>query len=113
MLLGLARQPLNVPALLQPLVAAASPEREPMLTVLAMVGQQQRFQRVLPAQGAAALPEAARRMHQDARPIMPDPARRALLRLANGVDKSAADAVLSVAVRRIAHVRLRLHPFDF
>ncbi|MEA2944991.1 MAG: hypothetical protein QOI40_321, partial [Alphaproteobacteria bacterium] len=42
MLLGLARQPLNVPAPLQPLVAAAVPERDHLLTMLALVGQQQR-----------------------------------------------------------------------
>jgi hypothetical protein len=113
MLLGLARQPFNVPASLQPLVAAAVPERDQLLTVLALVGQQQRFQRIAPAQGAASSPAAALRMHQDPRPIMPEPARRVLLRLANGVEKSAADAVLSAAARRAAQAGLRLHPFDF
>jgi len=42
-LLGLARQPLTVPAALQQLIAAASPERDAVLTVLALAGQQQRF----------------------------------------------------------------------
>jgi hypothetical protein len=112
MLLGLARQTLTVPAPLQPLIAAASPERDPALTVLALVGQQQRFQRLPLHQVALALPEAARRMHQDGRPIMPKPARRALLRLANGIEKAAADAVLSAAVRRVARAGFRLHPFD-
>src|SRR5712671_1782463 len=111
-LLGLARQPLAVPAALQPLVSAASPERDPVLTVLALAGQQQRFQRLPLQQVAVALPEAARRLHQDERPVMPEPARRALLRLANGVEKAAADAVLSAAARRVARSGFRLHPFD-
>jgi hypothetical protein len=111
-LLGLARQPLAVPAPLQPLVAAASPEREGVLTVLALAGQQQRFQRLTLPQGALALPEAAKHVHADARPIVREPARRALLRLANSVEKSLADAVLSAAARRVVRAGFRLHPFD-
>jgi hypothetical protein len=111
-LLGLARAPLAVPAPLQPLVAAASPEREGVLTVLALAGQQQRFQRLMLQQAALALPDAARHLHADVRPIVPDPARRALLRLANSVEKGLADAVLSAAARRVARAGFRLHPFD-
>jgi hypothetical protein len=111
-LLGLARAPLAVPASLQPLVAAASPAREGVLTVLALAGQQQRFQRLTLQQAALALPDAARQLHADARPIMSEPARRALLRLANGIEKALADAVLSAAVRCVVRAGFRLHPFD-
>jgi hypothetical protein len=111
MLLGLARQPLGIPEPLQPL-AAAAPDRDAALTVLALAGQQQRFQRPAHHEGVEPLSEAARRMHQDPRPILPEAARRALLRLANGVEKSLADAVLSAAARRVAASGCRLHPFD-
>jgi hypothetical protein len=111
MLLGLARQPLGIPEPLQPL-AAAAPDRDAALTVLALAGQQQRFQRPARHDGIEPLSEAARRMHQDPRPILPEAARRALLRLANGVEKSLADAVLSAAARRVAGSGCRLHPFD-
>jgi hypothetical protein len=110
MLLGLARQPLTIPEPLQPLATAA--ERDPALTVLALAGQQQRFQRPARPAGVEQVPEAARRLHQDPRPILPEAARRALLRLANGVEKAWADAVLSVAARRVAARGFRLHPFD-
>src|SRR5262249_14164700 len=113
MLLGLARQPLAVPAPLQPLVAAATPARDAALTVLALAGQQQRFERATLERGQDATPEAARQMHADPRPIMPEPARRALLRLASGVDRGAADAVLSAAARHVMRAGFRLHPFDF
>src|SRR6516162_2260524 len=61
-LLGLARASLSVPASLQPLVAAASPARESALTVLALAGQQQRFQRLTLQQAAQELPDAARHL---------------------------------------------------
>jgi Family of unknown function (DUF5691) len=109
MLLGLARQPLAIPEPLQPLAAAAPGDA--VLTVLALAGQQQRFQR--PARhGVEPTSEAARRMHEDPRPILPEAARRGLLRLANGVETSLADAVLSAAARRVAASGFRLHPFD-
>jgi Family of unknown function (DUF5691) len=111
MLLGLARQPLDVPDPLKPLVERAMPERDAALTVLALAGQQQRFARTT-LDRVEALPEAARRLHEDPRNILPEPARRALRRLANGVDKDFADAVLSAAVRRVARAGLRVHPFD-
>jgi len=111
MLLGLARQPLVIPDPLQPLATAAA-ERDPALTVLALAGQQHRFQRPPQPAGVEQVPEAARRLHQDPRPILPEAARRALLRLANGVEKVWADAILSVAARRVAARGFRLHPFD-
>jgi hypothetical protein len=111
MLLGLSRQPLGIPEPLQRL-AAAAPDRDAVLTVLAVAGQQQRFQRPARHDCFGPRPDAARRMHEDPRPILPEAARRALLRLANGVEKSLADAVLSAAARRVAATGFRLHPFD-
>jgi uncharacterized protein DUF5691 len=107
MLLGLARHPLALPDRLAALVA--SPGRDPALTALALAGQRQRFVR---PQGAGETLDAARHMHLDPRPILPDGARRALRRLANGVERGSAAAVLRAAVRRIARAGFRLHPFD-
>src|SRR5579872_2044006 len=112
MLLGLARQPLNPPEALRRLIAASRPQRDPALTALALAGQQQRFQRPTLDQAVGVASEAARRMHHDPRPIMPEPARRLLLRLANSLDKGAADAILCVAMRRIRRRGFRAHPFD-
>lgn len=111
MFLGLARKPLAVPERLQSLIAAAS-EREPALKVLALAGQRQRFERPTVEPRAEPVPEAARRLHEDPRPIMPEAARRLLLRLANGVDKGLADAVVCTAVRRAMRAGFRPHPFD-
>jgi hypothetical protein len=108
MLLGLARHPLALPGRLAELIAAAPPGRDPALATLALAGQQQRFARPQPEADVERVPEAARRLHQDPRPILPDAARRALRRLANG----RADGVLRAALRRIAGAGLRLHPFD-
>ena len=111
-LLGLARQPLAVPEPLKPVVAAAAPPRDPVLTVLALAGQQQRFERTTVTRDADAVPEAARRLHADPRPILPERARRALLRVASGADKGLADAVVGAGARRVIHAGWRLHPFD-
>jgi hypothetical protein len=110
MLLGLARQPLALPDSLQAIVSATS--REPCLTVLALAGQRQRFQRPSIERRAGAIPEAARHLHQDPRPIISEAARRILSRLTNGVEKSSADAVVCAAVRRVMRAGFRLHPFD-
>jgi len=111
-LLGLARQPLAVPEPLKPVVATAAPPRDPVLTVLALAGQQQRFERATVRRNADAVPEAARRLHADPRPILPERARRALLRVASGADKGLADAIVGAAARRVMRAGLRLHPFD-
>jgi hypothetical protein len=111
MFLGLARQPLTVPGRLQSVIAAV-PNRESSLAVLALAGQRQRFERPTIGRGADAVPEAARRLHEDPRPIMPEPARRLLLRLAGGAEKGLADAVVCAAVRRVSRAGFRLHPFD-
>ncbi|MGJ4950954.1 DUF5691 domain-containing protein [Bradyrhizobium sp. HKCCYLS20291] len=107
-LLGLARQPLAVP----PALAALLPQgREPALPLLALAAQWQRFAGA-PAPVADTVPDAARRLHQDARPILPEPARRALKALARSVEKSLASNVLPLALRRIQAAGCRLHPFD-
>src|SRR5262245_2454313 len=111
MFLGLARQPLRIPERLQPLTGASC-QREPALTLLALAGQRQRFERPTVERSADGIPEAARRLHQDQRPIIPESARRLLLRLANGVEKALADAVVCAAVRRVMHSGFRLHAFD-
>jgi hypothetical protein len=91
---------------------ASAPGRDPALAVLALAGQHQRFERPAVARGADGVPEAARRLHEDPRPIVAEPARRLLLRLANGAEKHMADSVVRAAVRRVLRTGLRLHPFD-
>jgi hypothetical protein len=112
MLLGLARHPLAPQSLLAELIATAPPGRNPALCVLALAGQQQRFLRPTPDADAELVPEAAKLLHQDPRPILPEGARRALRRLASGLERGAADTVLRAAMRRIARAGWRLHPFD-
>jgi hypothetical protein len=112
MLLGLARNPLSLPDRIAALFRRDAPAGEQALAVLALAAQQQRFARPHADGAAARVPEAARRMHEDQRPILPDGARRALLRLANGLERSHAGAVLRIAVRRITRRGFRLHPFD-
>ena len=111
MFLGLARQPLRIPERLQSLTEVPS-QREPALTVLALAGQRQRFERPSVERSADGIPKAAQRLHQDQRPIIPEAARRLLLRLVNGVEKALADAVVRAAVRCVMHAGFRLHPFD-
>jgi Family of unknown function (DUF5691) len=110
-LLGLARQPLVVPPRLAAIVGHPTPEHDPALALLALTGQRQRF--ALPQLPPAnPVPDAARRMHEDARPILPQQARRALSRLVASVDKTYAGIVLSIAVRRVGEAGCRAHPFD-
>src|SRR5215472_8789733 len=107
-LLGLARQPMATPAALADLLPKGC---DPALALLALAGQRQRFT------GASSLavddvPDAARRLHEDPRPILPPQARRALNRLAGSVEKALASYVLPIALRRIAAAGWRVHPFD-
>ncbi len=111
-LLGAQRHPVSPPERLASLLTAQEPARDPVLTLIALASQQQRFARTILDREAPATPNIARSLHQDPQPILPDPARRALLRLADVVEKGAADAVLSVAVRRIVQAGFRPHPFD-
>jgi hypothetical protein len=107
-LLGLARQPVVPPPSLTGLLPRAS---EPALALLALAGQRQRFAGP-PRPAAGDVPDAARRMHADPRPILPPGARRALNRLAGSVEKSQAGGVMPIALRRISMAGCRPHPFD-
>jgi hypothetical protein len=111
MLLGLNRQPLKVP---EPLLSLGlrAPALEQALTALALAGQQERFERPLLAPAADPVPAVARRLHQDPRPIVPSAPQRAMMRLANVVEKSHVGPIVCVAARRIARAGFRLHPFD-
>ncbi|GLH81968.1 hypothetical protein SSBR45G_68770 [Bradyrhizobium sp. SSBR45G] len=108
LLLGLTRQPLTVPATLTGLLPR---DREPALPLLALAAQWQRFAGA-PSPVADPVPDAALRLHQDARPILPAPARRALKALARSAEKSLTSNVLPLALRRIQAAGCRLHPFD-
>lgn len=116
MTLGLARQPLALSEPLQALAAAASPGRDPALTVLALAGQRLRFERPEPIQASHAVPlpvmAVARRLHDDPRPLMPEAPRRTMKRLLHGLDKGLAGGIMMAAGRRVARAGLRLHPFD-
>jgi hypothetical protein len=112
MLLGLARHPLALSDRLAARFTGDTPTGEQILAVLALAAQRQRFARPQADGATARVPPAARRMHEDQRPILPEGARRALLRLANGLERSHAGAVLRIAVRRITRAGFRLHPFD-
>lgn len=107
-LLGLARAPLATPEALRPLVPT---DREPALALLALMGQRQRFV-APPPQPVDTVPDAARQMHQDPRPVLPEAARRPLLRLRGSVEKTHASLILALAVERIMAAGFRLHPFD-
>jgi hypothetical protein len=107
-LLGLARQPVAPPPSLAGLLPPGS---EPALALLALTGQRQRFAGT-PRPVADDVPDAARRLHADPRPILPPQARRALSRVAGSVEKSLAGSVMPIALRRISAAGCRPHPFD-
>jgi Family of unknown function (DUF5691) len=110
-LLGIARQPLAVPPSLAPIVGQLGPAPEPVLALLALTGQRQRF--VRPQHPAVeAVSDAARRLHEDPRPILPPLARRSLSRLTRSVEKANAGSIVAIAVRRIGEAGCRVHPFD-
>jgi hypothetical protein len=109
--LGLARQPLALPAPLAAALAARSDTRtEPALVALALVGQQARF--TPPPTVVGEVPEAAVRLHADPRPPLSGPTRRALLRLARLTGRQSGATVLPIALARIAAHGRKLHPFD-
>jgi hypothetical protein len=107
-LLGLTRQPTATPPSLAGLLPRGC---DPALALLALAGQRQRFA-VTPPPAIDAVPDAARRLHEDPRQILPPPARRALNRLAGSVEKALAGSVLPIALRRIGTAGFRVHPFD-
>ena len=106
-LLGLARSPVAPPP------ALARLDGDPVLALLALTAQRRRFAvPAVPVPGA--VPGAARALHDDPRPILPPPARRALAHLARSVEKPASltTTVMPLALRRIAAAGMRPHPFD-
>jgi hypothetical protein len=107
-LLGLTRQPVVTPPSLDGLLPHGC---DPALALLALVGQRQRFAGA-PFLTVDAVPDAARRLHEDPRPILPQQVRRALNRLAASVEKSLTASVLPIALRRIGAAGCRPHPFD-
>jgi len=107
-LLGLSRQPVATPPSLSGLLPQG---RDPALALLALAGQRQRFAGAPPLT-VDAVPDAARRLHEDPRPILPSQARRALNRLAGSVEKALAGNLLPIALRRIGTAGFRVHPFD-
>jgi len=107
-LLGLARNPVAPPPSLTGLLP---PGGEPALALLALTGQRQRFD-APPRPAVDPVPDAARRMHDDPRSILPPAARRALNRLAGSVEKSLAGDVLPIVLRRVSAAGCRPHPFD-
>jgi hypothetical protein len=107
-LLGLTRQPVAAPPALGGLIPRGC---DPALALLALVGQRQRFAGA-PYLTADAVPDAARRLHEDRRPILPPQARRALNRLGASVEKSLVASVVPIALRRIGAAGCRPHPFD-
>jgi hypothetical protein len=106
-LLGLARQPVAPPPSLAGLLPPGS---EPALALLALAGQRQRFAGPPPV-AADAVPDVARALHADPRPLVPLPARRALVRLA-GRETALAGNIVPIALRRISAAGFRPHPFD-
>jgi hypothetical protein len=73
-----------------------------------LTGQRHRFERPLGRAGTARLALA-----DDARPILPDAARRLFLRLFADAPKSQTDRLEQAAVVALASAQRRLHPFDF
>lgn len=107
-MLGFARAPLATPDVLKPYVPSGNATA---LALLSLAGQRQRF--VLPpSRQLEDVSDAARQMHQDQRPVLPEAARRALLRLQTGVEKSNAGMIMGIAVERVMAAGFRLHPFD-
>lgn len=114
--LGLARQPLPVPGSLAPRLSATNTGTGPgpALAALALAAQKQRFQRPVSSR-VLPLPLAARRLHEDPRPLLPEAPRQALLRALAGVlslKKDWAEHVLAAGARQVKAAGFRLHPFD-
>jgi hypothetical protein len=111
-MLGLNRSPLALPEETAEAIRAGSPNTPPALAALALAGAQIRFARPSPAQAAEAVPEAAKCLHGDPRPVLPGKARRHLQRLFFKADIEASRVIVGAALKRLNPLRLRLHPFD-
>jgi hypothetical protein len=116
-MLGLNRDPLTLPKALDRAVRDAGLEAEAPLIALALAAQSQRFERpacAVPGGGPALAetPEAARLIRDDAREILPPPARRLLTGLLAAAKTTIAQHVMWAALARLNRRGLRLHPFD-
>jgi hypothetical protein len=105
-LVGLGRQPLPPVGLLP--ARSEMPASMQALAVLALLGQRRRYVRPGPFVPAV----QPRRLPEDALPVLPDPLRRALLRLAVPFDKEPAVILAAAALGHVARSPFRLHPFD-
>ncbi len=110
-MLGTARRALVSPPGVASLTAGSRGSSDPVLPLLALVGQHLRFGRLPPAVRQD-VPDAALRMHHDARPMLPKHVARLLTRLLDGAAKPLAPTIVRLAKRRIAMAGFRLHPFD-
>lgn len=116
-LLGLNGNAPPLPETAGAAIRAAGLEGEAPLIALALAVQAQRFARpALARPGAVAAagtpPEAARRLHDDPRPILPEAARLLLGRLMKGAKAAVGGRVMWSALVRLNACGLRLHPFD-
>ncbi len=102
--LGLSRKPLPKSASLEHLE-----DKERALAALSLIGQNLSFSRP-PAQTVAEVSKVARTLHDDARPLMPDTARRALVPILAA--KKADDLVAQAVLDRCRVACVRMHPFD-
>ncbi len=111
-MLGLNRSPLALPEEAAQAIRAAPADVPPALAALALAGAHIRFARPAPAQAAEPVPEAARRLHADPRPVLPAKARRHLQRLLFKADIETARVMVGAVLKRLNPLGLRLHPFD-
>jgi hypothetical protein len=111
-MLGLNRSPLALPQEAAEAIRAGSPDRPPALAALALAGAHIRFSRPSPAQAAEPVPEAARCLHGDPRPVLPGKARRHLQRLFFKADIETSRVIAGAVLKRLNPLGLRLHPFD-
>jgi hypothetical protein len=111
-MLGLNRSPLALPEEIAQAIRARTSDAQPALTALALAGTRSRFARPAPPQAAEAIPEAARALHADPRPVLPAGARRHLQRLLVKADIETSRIIVGSALKRLAPLGMRLHPFD-
>ena len=111
MFLGVARQPLAIP---EPdaSVDCRHSRREPTLRswrlpASASASSVRRWSR-----SAEGVPDAARHLHEDPTPAHSRPARRAAASARQRGREGLRRAAVRAAVRRVARVGFRLHPFD-
>lgn len=111
-MLGLNRSPLTLPEEIAQAIRTRTPGVAPALAALALAGSRSRFARPAPTQASEPIPEAARALHADPRPVLPAQARRFLNRLLVKAEAEIARLLTAAALKRLNACGLRLHPFD-